>query len=80
MCCWQAQERHRASSLHELPDERGFCRGEHIDEELRVRRWLYGGCGERGELRGVRGGDIQECRGLCDVHELPEQYGVRCGS
>ena len=52
---------------------------EHIDEQLRVRRWLHGGCGgEWGELRGVHGGDVQEWHGLRGVYELPDQCGIGC--
>ena len=43
-----------------------------------MRRWLHGGCGgEWGKLRGVHGGDVQECHGLRGVYELPDQCGIR---
>jgi len=58
--------------------QRGTSGGGHIDEQLRVRRWLHGGCGgERGRMRGVHGGDVHECHGLRGVYGLPEQCGIR---
>ena len=63
--------------MHEMPDERGVCGEEHIDQQLCVQGGLHGGRREWGELCGVRVRNVQVCSGLRSVHELSERCRVR---
>ena len=66
------QSYHRRCGVHELPGERSVSSDKLGAEQLQVSCRLHGGCGKRGGLRVVRGGDVQEC------HRIRGVLCVRC--